>query len=78
MEQSNKGDVHRVLLYDCQKIGTAIVYYYFFSLAGPRDNKFVFAILAKLGSTPQMDVGPYTFYSDNSSFELMFLYANRH
>ena len=34
----NKGDIHRVLLYDRQKIGTAIVHYYFFSLAVPREN----------------------------------------
>ena len=31
----------------------------FFSLAGPRDKQFAFAIRAKLGLTPQMDVGPY-------------------
>ena len=60
----NKGDVHRVLLYDRQKIGTAIVPYYFFSLAGPRDKQFVFAIRAKLGLTPQMDVGPYAYGYD--------------
>ena len=54
----NKGDVHRVLLYHRQKIGTAIVHCYFFSLAGPRDKQFVFAIPAKLGLTTQMDVGP--------------------
>ena len=48
----NKGDVHRVLLDDRQKIGTAILHYYFFSLAGPRDKQFVFAIRAKLGLTP--------------------------
>ena len=30
-----------------------------FSLAGQRDKQFAFAIRAKLGLTPQMDVGPY-------------------
>ena len=44
---------HWVLLYDRQKIGTAIVHYYFFSLAGPHDKQFVFAIRAKLGLTPK-------------------------
>ena len=58
-EWGNKGDVHRVLVYHCHKIGTAIVNYYFFSLEGPRDKQFVFAIPAKLGLIPQMDVGPY-------------------
>ena len=41
------------------KTGAAIVHYYFFSLAGPRDKQVVFAIRAKLGLTPQMDVRPY-------------------
>ena len=58
----NKGDIHRVLLFDRQKIGTAIVHF-FVSLAGPRDKQFVFAIRAKLGLTPQMDVGPYAYAS---------------
>ena len=31
----------------------AIVYYYFFSLAGPREKQVVFAIRAKLGLTPK-------------------------
>ena len=35
------------------KTGTAIVHYYFFSLAGPRDKHVVFAIQAKLGLTPK-------------------------
>ena len=30
----NKGDVHRVLLYDRQKVGNAIVHYYFFLPGG--------------------------------------------
>ena len=34
------------------KIGTAIVYYFFFSLAGPREKQVMFAIRAKLGLTP--------------------------
>ena len=34
-------------------VGTAIVHYYFFSLAGPHDKQFVFAIRAKLGLTPK-------------------------
>ena len=41
------------------KTGTALVHYFFFSLAGPRDKQVVFAIRAKLGLTPQMDVRPY-------------------
>ena len=45
------------------KTGTAIVHYYFFSLAGPRDKQVVFAIRAKLGLTPQMDVRPYAYGS---------------
>ena len=40
----NKGDVQLVLLYDRQKISTAIVHFIFFSLAGLRDKQFVFAI----------------------------------
>ena len=49
----NKGDdLHQVLLYDRKKIGSAIVHYYIFSLAGPRDKQFMFAIRAKLGLTP--------------------------
>ena len=43
------------------KTGTALVHYYFFSLAGPRDKQVVFAIRAKLGLTPQMDVRPYAY-----------------
>ena len=43
------------------KTGTAIVHYYFFSLAGPRDNQVVVAIRTKLGLTPQMDVRPYAY-----------------
>ena len=43
------------------KTGTAIVNYYFFSLAGPRDKQVVLAIRAKLGLTPQMDVRPYAY-----------------
>ena len=43
---------HWVLLYDRQQIGTAIVHYCFFSLAGPLDKQVVFAIRAKLGLTP--------------------------
>ena len=35
------------------KTGTALVHYYFFSLAGPRDKQVVFAIRAKLGLTPK-------------------------
>ena len=46
------------------KTGTAIVHYYFFSLARPRDKQVVFAIRAKLGLTPQMDVRPYA-YADS-------------
>ena len=45
------------------KTGTAIVHYYFFSLAGPRDKQVVFAIRAKPGLTPQMDVRPYAYAS---------------
>ena len=30
-------------------------------MAGPRGKQFVFAIWAKLGLTPQMDVGPYAY-----------------
>ena len=48
----NKGDVHRVLLYDCQKIGTAIVHDYLFLPGGAAWKQFVFAIRAKLGLTP--------------------------
>ena len=48
----NEGDVHWVLLYDRQQIPTAIVNI-FFSLAGPRDKQFVFAIRVKLGLTPK-------------------------
>ena len=44
---------HWVLLYDRQIIGTAIVHSFFFSLAGPHDKQFVFAIRAKLGLTPK-------------------------
>ena len=33
----------------------------FSSLAGPRDKQVVFAIRAKLGLTPQIDVGPYAY-----------------
>ena len=43
------------------KIGSATVHYNLFSLAGPRDKQFAFAIRAKLGLTPQMDVGPYAY-----------------
>ena len=43
------------------KTVTALVHYYFFSLAGPRDKQVVFAIRAKLGLTPQMDVRPYAY-----------------
>ena len=35
-------------------LGTAIVQYYFFSLAGPRDKQLVFPIRAKRGLTPQL------------------------
>ena len=49
------------------KTGTAIVHYYFFSLAGPRDKQVVFAIRAKLGLTPQMDVRPYAYDASKSS-----------
>ena len=47
------------------KIGTVIVHYYFFSLARPRDKQFVFAIQAKLGLIPQMDVGLYNYESNH-------------
>ena len=59
----NTGDVHRVLLYDRQKIGTATVHYYSFSLAGPRGNfeQFVLAIRAKLGLTPPNGCWPVRF-----------------
>ena len=60
----NKGDVHQVLLYDRQQIGTAIVHDCFFFKAGPFDKQFVFAIRAKLGlglPPPPMDVGPYAY-----------------
>ena len=56
------------------KTGTAIVHYYFFSLAGPRDKQVVFAIRAKLGLTPQMDVRPYAYvhnYSRHASVTTM-------
>ena len=43
------------------KTGTALVHYYFFSLSGPRDKQVVFAIRAKLGLNPQMDVRPYAY-----------------
>ena len=43
------------------KTGSALVHYCFFSLAGPRDKQVVFAIRAKLGLTPQMDVRPYAY-----------------
>ena len=50
---------------------TAIVHYYFFSLAGPRDKQVVFAIRAKLGLTPQMDVRPYAYdYNRNITTKL--------
>ena len=48
------------------KTGTALVHYYFFSLAGPRDKQVVFAIRAKLGLTPQMDVRPYAYGRDDT------------
>ena len=36
---------------------------FFFShcMAGPRDKQCAFTIRAKLGLTPQMDVGPYAY-----------------
>ena len=43
------------------KTGTTLVHYYFFSLAGPRDKRVVFAIRAKLGLIPQMDVRAYAY-----------------
>ena len=57
----NKGDVHRVLLYNRQKIGSAIVHYFFFLPGGPLDEQFAFANQAKLSLTPQMAVGPYAY-----------------
>ena len=64
----NKGDVHRVLLYDRQKIGTAIVHYYLFLPGGAAWKQFVFAIRAKLGVWPlQMDVGPYAYVATNDN-----------
>ena len=54
-----------ICLYDRQKIGTATVHFYFISLAGPRDKQLVFA---KLGLTPQMDVGHYTAWRTLADF----------
>ena len=51
---------HWVLHYDRPQIGPALL---FFS----RDKQFVFAIRAKLGLTPKMDVGPYAYASGRSS-----------
>ena len=53
------------------KTGTAIVHYYFFSLAGPRDKQVVFAIRAKLGLTPQMDVRPYAYAADRDQLDIL-------
>ena len=41
------------MLYDRQKIGIAIVHYYFVLLAWPLDKQVVFAIREKLGLTPK-------------------------
>ena len=46
---------------------------FFSSLAGPRDKQFVFAIRAKLGLTPQMDVGPYAYACGRPSFPVLCL-----
>ena len=61
------------------KTGTAMVHYYFFSLAGPRDKQVVFAIRAKLGLTPQMDVRLYAYaYSSVSASMELFSTGHRH
>ena len=57
----NKGDVHRVLLYARQKIGTAtssFIIISIFSLVGLRDKQFVFATQAILSLTPPKECWP--------------------
>ena len=50
----NKGDVYRVLLYDRQQIGTAIVHYFSNNLCSPFRQNSVWP-------PHQMDVGPYAY-----------------